>query len=106
MIELYEALEKIEEMSRIGILCTHDVLEEVAAIAKPRLHCAIKKMDSERITKGKRFTDLNHVLTLRLSGVMRVMLISILVKMLPVSVWIYDYVDLFKCNADFKDIFG
>lgn len=93
-------------MSWICVLCTHNVLEEVPAVTEPWLYCAIEKVNSERIAKGKGFANPDHVLALRLSGVMRMFLCSIFVKMLPVSVWVDDYVDLFKSNADFEDILG
>lgn len=63
-------------------------------------------MYSERIAKWKGFANPNYVLTLRLGGVVRMFLYSFFVKMLAVSVWIDNNVDLFKSNADFKDIFG
>lgn len=93
-------------MSRICVLYTHDVLKEVSAITESRLHCAIKKVDSERIAKRKGFANPDHVLAFCLCGVVRMFLCSFLVKMLSVSVWVYDNIDLFKSNADFKDIFG
>lgn len=106
MIKFYESLKKIEEVGWICVLYTHDVLEEVSTITKAWLYCAIQKVYSERIAKGKGFANPDHVLAFRLGRVVRMFLCCFLVKMLAISVRIDDNIDLFKSHADFKDIFG
>lgn len=68
MIEFYDSFKKIEEVSWICVLYTHDILEEVSAITQAWLYCAVKKVYSEGIAERKRFANPNHVLTFRLGG--------------------------------------